>query len=758
VASVLLLPLLVAALSADSPTANAQETGLAFGSVGGSEWWVQTRLSGTWATQVLSVQARDTGGSWVPLSLQSWSGCACWWANGFHVEPGHLVLLRAILLGGLAIDSCWYSHPSGLAMCGATEEGGGDPLGLAPLTDLAPDDGRTLVGFATGQLPTLVPGEAIAGLRVLARIPQIDLLVVKAPELTVARTLLGVVPGVSYVEADGAVQGLGIPNDPLFGQQYGPAMMGFPAAWSAAGYGSSSVTVAVLDSGIARTHPDFQGTRILAGYDYVSHDTAPGDDCGHGTHVSGIVGADTNNGIGVAGASQATILPFKVLGPSSGGCSGFVSTIAQAIVDATGQHARIITMSLGTSTDSNALASAVAYAWDHGVILVAAAGNGGRDNTVHYPAAYRQVIAVSALDASKSLASYSSTGPQVEVAAPGTNIESTTSNGGYGLMSGTSMAAPHVAGALALALSCAPETTNQALRVALDATAEDLGPAGRDNGFGYGLVRADRLVAAMCGTAPVANRAPTASFTHSESGLSLSVDGRGSSDTDGDALSYAWTFGDGGGSTMPTASHAYQATGNYLVDLTVSDGRLSVSQTANITLQLPNFIALFAPAKGCNQWWVEVEVAGNAPVASVAASVDGGTWQALPKASWGAWAASFYVAKGSSVVFRATSPTGETALSATYSWLGDPPPAGPFTAFFMPKTLSNPWWVEVAVQGNQHVDRVDFRLDGGAWNPLPKTSWGTWATSIHMSTGAQVIFRATSSTAEVATSDAYTWQ
>lgn len=627
----------------------------------------------------------------------------------------------------------------------------GHSVGAVPVP--APGNGQVLVGFAAGRLPA--PSLTVAGYTVINRIPQIRLLVVQAPDVSLARLQLGTVPGVSYVEADAAAFALATPNDARFGGQYGPAMIGLPAAWSTAGYGSSNVIVAVLDSGITRSHPDFQGTRILPGHDYVNRDPTPNDDCGHGTHVSGIVGADTNNGIGVAGASQATILPLKVLGS---GCSGSLSDIAQAIVDATDQHAAIITMSFGTTSRVNALADAVAYAWNHGVILVAAAGNDGSDNTVHYPAAYSQVIAVSAVDANKNLASYSSTGAEVEAAAPGSNIDSTVSSGGYGLMSGTSMATPYVAGALAVALSCAPTMSNQALRAALAATAEDLGALGRDHRFGYGLVRADRLVAALCSGTPAVNRSPIANLTYSESGLALYVDGRASSDPDGDAISYAWTFGDGTNATTPTASHAYLAAGNYLVNLTVSDGRLSASRDANITIRMPTFTALFAPAKGANEWWVEVAVTGNTPVTAVAASINAGPWHSLPKTSWGAWASSFYVAKGSSVVFRATNPANETSLSATYIWLGAAPAAGPFTAFFTPKTLQNPWWVEVGVQASQPVAGVDVRLNNGAWMPLPATSWGTWAKSIHVLTGTQVTFRATSTAGTALTSPTYSWQ
>ena len=542
-----------------------------------------------------------------------------------------------------------------------------------------------MVGYAPGALPAVVPGQSLAGMLVLARLSQIDVLVVQGSDVNVARSLLATTQEIRYVEADSVAFAQTGPNDPRFAGQYGPRLAGLPAAWSAAGYGSAAVTIAVLDSGIARTHPDLQGARLLAGHDYVNGDAMPNDDCGHGTHVAGIAGASTDNGIGVAGASQATLLPLKVLGS---GCSGSLSNIAQAILDATDQGADVITMSFGTTSDSRTLATAVRYAWDHGVLLVAAAGNGAGDDSVRYPAAYNEVIAVSAVDAGKRLASYSSRGAHVEVAAPGTSIDSTTVGGGYGLMSGTSMSAPSVAGILALARSCAPQSTNQGLRDSLATTAEDLGPVGRDASFGFGLARADRLIAAVCGTAP-----PVVSPT-------------------------------------PAPAPA-PATG---------------------------FTAQFTPSSGCNEWWVDVAVTATAPAVAVVAMVNGQATHALPKTAWGTWASSFYVAKGSSVVFQATDAAGDTALSASFPWLGAPPPAtGPFTATFSPRSVGNDWWVEAAVTSNGPVAKVEASLDGGAWTTLPKTDWGTYAKSVHAPNGTQVVVRATSSNGSMALSPRITW-
>ncbi|HVF33316.1 MAG TPA: S8 family serine peptidase [Acidimicrobiales bacterium] len=440
--------------------------------------------------------------------------------------------------------------------------------------------GRFLVGFARGVPPVLGADGTLAGLEVARVAPQAGFLVVRGTDLGAVRSSLAVVPGLTYVEPDVTMRALVTPNDPRYGSQYGPPMMGLPAAWDRAGYGSSAVMVAVIDSGIRRTHEDLTpSSRILAGYDYVGGDGDPDDTCGHGTHVSGTVGASTANGLGVAGMSAATILPLKGLDAVGGllsvQCTGSTAGIAEAIVDAADSGADLISMSIGGGSSST-LANAVTYAWNKGVVLVAAAGNDGGSNSVDYPGAYPEVIAVAALDSSKARASYSDGGPQLDIAAPGSNVISTYngSNTSYTSLSGTSMATPHVSGVLALALSCAPSTTNVVLRDALYRTAEDLGAPGWDSSYGHGLARADRLVTDLCGGGGGdTNDLPTAAFTSTTSGLTVSVDGSSSSDPDGDPLSYAWTFGDGSTASGAKASRTYAAGGTYTVGLTVSDGR-----------------------------------------------------------------------------------------------------------------------------------------------------------------------------------------
>ncbi len=437
--------------------------------------------------------------------------------------------------------------------------------------------GEAVVGFAAALPAGLAAGSTLGGYEVTRVDAGGAFAVVRAADVAGVRAAVADVPGVRYVEDNVTKHALVTPNDPRWSSQYGPPLMGAPAAWDQAGFGSSSVVVSVIDTGIRRTHQDFTAGRILAGYDYHNGDSNPADDCDHGTHVSGTVAATTNNALGVAGMSQATILPYKVLSAPDflGRCSGSAANIASAIRAAADNGAKVISMSIG-GPGSTVEADAVRYAYGKGAILVAAAGNGGSNNGVDYPGAYPEVIAVAAVESNKARASYSDGGPQVDIAAPGSNVLSTLGSGdaAYGNMSGTSMATPHVSGALALALSCAPSGTSRSTLVnALYSTAEDLGTAGRDDIFGHGLARVDRLVANVCtGTAP-ANNPPTASFTTSTSGLTVTANGSASSDPDGDPLTYSWTWGDGATGTGATASRTYAAAGTYTVGLTVSDGR-----------------------------------------------------------------------------------------------------------------------------------------------------------------------------------------
>lgn len=450
--------------------------------------------------------------------------------------------------------------------------------------------GQAIVGFEPEQLPKLLSGSLLAGYQVKLVEPRADYLVVYAEDLVPLRQAMAAIPGVAYVEDDAIMSAFQAPNDPSYGSQYGPQQMGAPAAWSSIGYGSTNIVVAVLDTGIRSTHEDLQANYI-GGYDYVNDDNNPNDDCGHGTHVSGTVAAVTDNGVGVAGVSQASIVHHKVLGPIGGllsiTCSGSSSDINAAIMDAADDGADIISMSLGGGGYSTAGDNAVNYAYNKNVLVVAASGNDGEDNSVSYPAAYDNAIAVGALTSSGTRASYSNGGAELEITAGGSDVLSTYNgnDADYETLSGTSMATPHVAGALALAKSCDPSISNGNLRQIMQNTAEDLGSSGWDNEYGYGLLRVDHIVNQLsCGGGSQTNQAPTAMATASSNGLTASFDATASSDPDGDPLTYSWTFGDNSSGNGAQPTHTYASAGTYNVTLTVSDGSLNDSTTTTVTV------------------------------------------------------------------------------------------------------------------------------------------------------------------------------
>lgn len=313
-------------------------------------------------------------------------------------------------------------------------------------------------------------------------------------------------PEVEYAEENYLAKATFIPNDPDYSSQWNLAKIDAPSAWDK--QQASAGPVAVLDTGIDATHPDLNG-EVISGFNYISGDTNTADDNGHGTHVSGIIEAVTNNGTGIASIGyHGTLLPVKVLDSSGSGTYG---DIASGIVYATDHGAKVINMSLAGSSSSQTLTDAVNYAKNHGVLPVAAAGNNGNSTPV-YPAAIPGVLAVSASTSSDTLASFSNYGSDIFVAAPGTNILSTY-KGSYTQLSGTSMAAPHLAGLLALALS-SPNQSGLSVTSAVCQTADKVGPyaynqSGWNQYFGCGRINAGKLFALLSGQTPVASPTPT---------------------------------------------------------------------------------------------------------------------------------------------------------------------------------------------------------------------------------------------------------
>jgi len=247
----------------------------------------------------------------------------------------------------------------------------------------------------------------------------------------------------------------------------------------------SGVIVAVLDTGVDATHPEF-GARVLPGKDFVDPTgDARIDPNGHGTHVAGIIAAAAD-GSGVTGvAPDARILPVRVLAENGIGDDAW---LALGIVWAVDNGAHVLNLSVGGAVPSTLLEDAIVYALDHGALVVISSGNDGAfKNEPSYPAAYPSAFAVGATDASDRRSMFSNTGSYLDMAAPGSWIRSTWPGGRYQMLSGTSMAAPFVAGSAAL-LQEATGTRGRELAALLSSHAIDLSPIGRDELFGAGLV------------------------------------------------------------------------------------------------------------------------------------------------------------------------------------------------------------------------------------------------------------------------------
>jgi len=318
---------------------------------------------------------------------------------------------------------------------------------------------------------------------------------------------------VEYAEPNLIVRAAWFPHDPRFGELYGlhntgqtggtaDADIDAPEGWQLAGLGTwpatGGVRIGVVDTGIDQAHPDLSGQTVACAgsVDLVVLLGQCADDNRHGTHVAGTIAAKANNGIGVAGvAFNADLVVCRALDEFG---SGTVADVANCIDWVASQGASVISMSL-EGGPSTTLQQAVADAWNggSGAVIVAAAGNEG-DTTVVYPAGYAEVVSVAATDNRDARADFSNANPDVEIAAPGVDVLSTVPGGGYETSSGTSMATPHVSGIAAILRQLHPSLNAAAIRFSLDAAVDDLGPAGRDQSFGFGRANLCRAAGGDC--------------------------------------------------------------------------------------------------------------------------------------------------------------------------------------------------------------------------------------------------------------------
>lgn len=287
-------------------------------------------------------------------------------------------------------------------------------------------------------------------------------------------------------------------NDPLVTAQYGIFKTNTDKAWKIQ-KGKPEVIVAVIDSGVDGSHPEFEG-QLLPGYDFSSDKPTVGgnvDGYGHGTHVAGVIGAKTNNGIGIAGiAPNCKILPVRIFnnwGHTTSGAS------TAAIIWAVDNGAKVINASWGSPLPGQAFHDAIKYALEKDVVVVAAVGNSGNNDpeTAGYPGKSPGVIGVAASTDIDGWATFSTFGDQVSVAAPGKGILSTYPmqiSNGYRIMEGTSMAAPSVTAAVALIRSQFPNMNQKQVKELLEKTAKDIVMTGLDQYSGHGRIDIEKAL------------------------------------------------------------------------------------------------------------------------------------------------------------------------------------------------------------------------------------------------------------------------
>ncbi len=450
------------------------------------------------------------------------------------------------------------------------------------------------------------------------------------------------------IQPDYPYHALLTPNDPQFSQQWNFQAVEASGAWDADSVeplygGDPGVIVAVLDTGVAYENyqsyvlsGELNGTRIwtnpnetadgldndgnglvddLHGWDFVNSDSHPNDDHGHGTHITGTIAGQTNNGSAVAGlAWQSTILPLKVLDAAG---NGTTTTITAAVNYAIQAGADVINLSLGGNTDDAILHQAIQSAINRGIVVIAAAGNDGQ-SALNYPARYAEVVAVSAVDQNLARTSYSNYGSAVDIAAPGGVVDvdpwrgivqetcrTTNDCSAMSLVAytGTSQASAHVAGAAALLVACG--APGGAIPTLLSSTATDLGVAGSDQEYGAGLlnIRAAMSLAGCRSAAPSTPGTITAVSSATTTRDILSNVSAASSSpvfswsgTSGSIFQVSWGKEGGTTTTSTQTSTSFNPTitsqGIYLLTIRVIDGvdRFSEAQSFRYRFRRPTIV------------------------------------------------------------------------------------------------------------------------------------------------------------------------
>ncbi|MCA1830988.1 MAG: S8 family serine peptidase, partial [Actinobacteria bacterium] len=629
-----------------------------------------------------------------------------------------------------------------------------------------------LVGFVPGTTEGVrAQDHAALGARVTRRFAGIGLDVARLPEGVsplVAAARYRTEPGVAYAELNRLTPLDSIPNDPRFGDEWGlnntgqlcngcgtigTAGMDVRAvpAWDQV-YGSGvfpssgGAVVGVIDSGIDQSHADLAGkvaycAKSTGGTGIVASGCA--DDNGHGTHVSGTIAANTNNGVGVAGvAPNARLAMMKVFAQYGSTYGAYTSDII-AGVDwmVSTAHARVISMSFGSSQSDSSEASEMSYAHGAGVLLVAAAGNSG-DATISYPAGYADVVSVGAIDAGGSYAYFSTYNSDVEIAAPGEDIWSTWPGGGYQLLSGTSMSTPHVSGVAGVLFGADPTLTNDQVRSILDASAHDLGSTGRDAHYGYGLVD---LNAAVGRLAPIIQSPPEGYATNQ---TSITISGTTHPDTAVTVTEGSVTIG----TTTSTSAGSWTLTstfgaGSHAVRASVVSGSVTLTsqpRTFSVDLALPDAPVITTPVQGDALTTSTVTIAGTRENATSIIVKDGTHVIASVPAGGTTWSAQATLQNGShslTAVARdsagnVSAPSAAVGFTVSSQLPDSPVITNPVDGTLEPQTF--------VIQGTAPSSTTVIVRDGTtSIGSAPVGPSGTWSASVRAPAGGDRTITAT---------------
>ena len=354
------------------------------------------------------------------------------------IRPVTIVSITLLLILGSLLPAAASEFPSTDILRGETPSGEPDSTRVVPKYNVSPT-GNWVIHYDPGT-PLSEKWEYVnrIGGTIVERIDELEIWVVDVPESFGMNFSFD--SDVELVEQDFFVSVAfdNPPNDPDYDRQWALPHIQAETAWSEVD-DLEAITVAVIDTGVCMSHEDLVGRVLDNGYDFVDNDDDPEDVFGHGCSVAGIIAANIDNGIGIAGfAPNASILPVRVLGPSG---SGSMADVAAGIVYAADNGADIINLSLGSMVGSQVTKDAVDYAVGEGVTVIASAGNSG-GTLPGYPARYENVVAVGAIDPNGGRSSFSNKGG--DIWAPGREVHTIYLDDGYKALNGTSFSAPYV--------------------------------------------------------------------------------------------------------------------------------------------------------------------------------------------------------------------------------------------------------------------------------------------------------------------------